>query len=269
MFRAFLIFIVFCLLLSELALAKNEYSNGVSAYIDGEFELAQTSWLRAAKDNNARAMFNLGLLHSEQKISNADSTKAERWFRLAGQNGYAPADYHFAKLMLQQGRPTAELKPYLRRAVENGSYPAGRLLAELDQGAFVAKSQSAAQAISSVTKAVAPVNSKTAATAAPSAGQYLTEDWIASRSSSAWTIQMLAFQEKDKVQKFIDQHKLHRDAAYFAERADRGMLYKLIYGAYETKQQADEARRKLSKDLREYGPWLRSVASVKEVIAKQ
>jgi TPR repeat protein len=271
LFRALLIVIVFCLFSSEPASANNEYSEGVSAYIDGKFELAQTLWLRAAKDNDPRAMFNLGLLHSEGKIMNGEPAKAERWFKLAGQNGYAPADYHFAKLMLEQGRSTAEIKPYLQRALKNGSYPAIGLMAELDQGVGVAKSQLQLGSASPATfvPAVANVSQKAGAVPTPIKGRYLTEDWIASRSSSEWTIQMLAFQEKDKIMAFIDQHELHRNAAYFAERADRGMLYKLIYGAYETKEQADVARRKLSKALREYGPWLRSVASVKEVIAKQ
>ena len=96
--------------------------------------------------------------------------------------------------------------------------------------------------------------------------KYLREDWISAQNSGGWTIQILAFNELDKVRSFIDQNQLHRSAAYFVERGDGAVLYKLIYGSYASKEQADAARAALKPALRQHGPWLRSIASVQAAI---
>ena len=88
---------VLMLCVSALCVAQNtnsssEYSAGMNAYINGQYEEARQYWLSAADSGDAKAMFNLGLLHERSQISNADNTQAEQWFEKAGNAGYTAAD---------------------------------------------------------------------------------------------------------------------------------------------------------------------------------
>ena len=234
------------------ASADSEYTQGMSAYIEQDYELAQSFWLQAAKNDNVRAMFNLGLLHQQNKLSNSDPEKARRWFRLAGQGGYAAADYHHAQWLLASGE-RSEAQALLQRAAKNGYSPA---IAQLGDAAPLAASKLDQQS---------PVKvNGTGQT--PMRLDYLAESWLLSKPASAWTIQLLAFAEEAKVRQFIDLHRLHDKAAYFAEGPSNDRLYKLVYGEFDSKEQAEQARGNLKQALREHGPWLRTMASIHSVI---
>ena len=95
------------------------------------------------------------------------------------------------------------------------------------------------------------------------------ESWLLGQSSDFWTIQMLAFSDESKVRGFIDQHSLHQNAAYFVESKDGASVYKLVYGAYISKERADRARSALSPALKKHGPWLRELNAVQTIIRQQ
>jgi hypothetical protein len=247
------------LAMSTRASANEDYSAGMSAYMEGDFERAQIFWVKAARDNSAKAMFNLGLLHDERKIQKADKIKADRWFKLAGLNGYGAADLYYAIRQAKSGESSDKLMELIDRAAQNGSFPAKKILLQTKAG----------NDISSILRSKYVISSAPNKVVSKDPSQYRNEFWIKSQASSAWTIQMLAFQDLDKVREFIDQHGLHDQAAYFSEKTSKGLLYKLVYGVYSGKQSADEARDAMSPALREHRPWLRSMASVKAVIGKQ
>lgn len=275
-----------CLSLANTAAAQTNldddprYSQGLAAYLEGDFRLAQSHWLQSAKQKNSKAMFNLGLLHETGKLGGVDQAKAQRWFNLAGQNGYGAADYHVARSLIARGE-RQQAQKYIRRAAENGYGPAREMLGLSPQikqknSNTVAENASNINSHSNsdvnvekseLSSAQAVISS---AMAAPrQASRYLTEDWILSKDSEYWTIQILAFKELQRVQSFIDDHKIASNAAYFVEKTREGTIFKLVYGVFPSKQEADDARAKLSSSLKQHGPWLRSVASVKAIIAKQ
>jgi septal ring-binding cell division protein DamX len=255
-----------CLLLtltSFTIFAADEYSAGLEAYIKGDYQSAQKSWLQAAKKSNVRAMFNLGLLHDQGKLSNSDPDKAARWFQLAGQEGYAPADFHYANRLIEQRGQQELIIGLLQRAAGNGYWPAQKKLKELGGSGTIAAA--AAAAADSPAPSV-PVGTE------PKSRQsvdYLSEAWIKDRSVRDWTIQILAFQDEAKVKEFIDTHRLHQRAAYFSEKNNGQTLFKLIYGAFANKDMAAKARAELTPALKEHGPWLRTIASVQKVIAQK
>lgn len=245
-----------------------DYSQGMAAYIKGDYPLAQTLWLSAAKSKHSRAMFNLGLLHQQKKLSNAENAKAERWFNLAGEGGYAAADFHHSNWLLERGGESRKALALLQRAANNGYLPARNKVAALQ------KSGKLGSIVATSSNTSADAASHTASHAANSANKtleptYLTEQWLEKRKSSAWTIQILAFDQLMKVEEFIDLHRLHDRAAYFSERTGDVLLYKLVYGEFANKQAAEAARGKLTPALQEHGPWLRTLASVQAVIKEQ
>jgi len=199
-------------------------------------------------------MFNLGLLHERKQIKEADQEKAQRWYRSAGQNGYAAADFHLARYLIDRNAPLSEVKLLLERSKQNGYSPATQELAEL-------REQGSEQLNQSVTDT--GENKKTT---------YQTESWLKQQRGESWTIQVLAFNDERKVQTFIDQYGLKRQAAYYAEKSNGAekpngeILFKLVYGVYDSKDKADFARQNLSSELMEHGPWLRTISSVQAAI---
>jgi len=236
-----------------------DYSDGLKAYLANDYESARTYWLKGAKSNDAKSMFNLGLLHEQRKIARADITKAEKWYRMAGKNGYGAADYHLANRLLTNGSGVhSEVKALLERASNNGYAPA-KVRLENISGRTVSAVISEPQASNA--------NGSSVNSGEVDAGQrYQTEGWINQKRRNHWTIQVLAFNNEQKVQAFIDDHGLSRQAAYFSEGSSDGILYKLVYGVYDSKDKADFARQNLSGDLKQHGPWLRTIASVQEAI---
>jgi septal ring-binding cell division protein DamX len=91
------------------------------------------------------------------------------------------------------------------------------------------------------------------------------ESWINNQRSHYWTVQLLAFTHESKVQEFIVEHGLQSKAAYFVEKKDDVVWYKLIYGSFDSKDKATFARQNLSTKLQEFGPWLRTIASVQAI----
>jgi len=233
--------------------ADQSYSDGVAAFIKSDYQRAQSSWLKSAKNGNAKSMFNLGLLHEQAKIANAQSSKAQEWYRLAGNAGYYAADYHLALLLLKKDRQSKQGKELLQRAADNGfALAVERVGTRVKAGADNGSS-------SKTVKKPTQQNIK-------ASSDYLTEPWIKSKRAKSWTIQMLAFNEEKNVKKFIDDHQLKTKAAYFKEKTKKGVFYKLVYGVYKTKVQADFARQNLPESLKKHGPWLRSIESVHKVI---
>jgi len=232
------------------------YSAGFQAYLDGDYQSAQSYWLQSAKSGNSKSMFNLGLLHEQKKIPNAEPNKAEEWYRLAGNAGYVAADYHLALNLLKQGNKEQATK-LMQRAADNDFVLAVQYLTGKPTSKVAATTASESSKGEPSSQKLS-VNSK-----------YLTEKWILDKRASYWTIQMLAFNEENRVKKFIDQHHLQAKAAYFRELANNEVFYKLVYGVYKSKVQADFARQNLPQALKQYGPWLRSIESVQTVIKAQ
>ena len=106
------------------ASAQSDYSAGIQAYLDGDFEQAQSYWLKSAKDKDAKSMFNLGLLHQRRQLSNADDGKSEKWFRLSARSGYAAASYHLAMWLSERGSSKIEINKLLLAADKAGFAPA-------------------------------------------------------------------------------------------------------------------------------------------------
>lgn len=220
-----------------------DYKQGLEFYIEGDYAKAYQHWLSAVEAKHPRAMFNLGLLHEQRRIPDASSDKADSWFDQASKHGYVAADYHLAMRWLAQGGRDEEANALIDKAANAGYAPAqqrltGRNYPKLDS-----------------TQKITP--------------KYLTESWIVARARSNWTIQLLAFKDRAKVESFIDQHDLRAKTAYFAELTEEGVLFKLIYGSYESKDKAEFARQNLPKSVAQNGPWLRPIESVQTVIRAQ
>jgi len=248
--------VVICASILIVAMPKlvsaNDYRDGLQAYINGEYVLAQQYWLKAADAKDAKSMFNLGLLHEQNRLQNAALDKALNWYRLAADNGYAPAGFHLAQRMLERGGSDDDAIALIRDAAGSGYAPALRYLnlgRPSDERRSVAKQK----------KAPLPRGNSSPET------EFQSENWINRQREKNWTIQLLAFKSKQQVLEFIEKHDLQKRAAYFSEANQGEVFFKLVYGSYNSKDKATFARQNLSSELQQHGPWLRTWASVQKV----
>jgi len=229
----------------------DDYQDGLIAYLDGNYSLAQKHWLSGAQKKDSKSMFNLGLLHEQDKVNGATIDKAMNWFSLAHDNGYPAAAYHMAQRMLDRGGSDDEAISLINSAAEQGYAPAQRYLG-VPMGAKNLASQ-ANQQVPEKQQDSAPADADDLA-------------WISRQPSDNWTIQLLAFTDKNKVDRFIEEHGLRTGAGYYTEKVNGEVFYKLVYGSFDSKDKADFARQNLSAGMAEHGPWLRQWASVQKAL---
>jgi hypothetical protein len=244
-----IIFVAYLAVSASRAVCASDYQDGLSAYIDGDFGLAHHHWLEAAHAKDAKSMFNLGLLHEQNKLVTSTSDDAVNWYRLAADNGYAPASYHLAQRMLERGGSDDEAIALIQHAADKGYAPARRHLG-LPVGPAVVGNSSVA--FESGVFEVSELG-------------YQTESWINRQKDTHWTIQLLAFTDREQVLTFIESHQLQRKTAYFSEVQNGEVFYKLIYGSFKSKDIASSARQSLSPALKQHGPWLRTWSSVQKI----
>ena len=241
-----------------------DYKKGFAAYTKNEYSQAQQHWLNGAKNKDARSMFNLGLLHEQNKISGASLDKAMNWFSLSMNNGYSAAGYHMAQRMLERGGSDEQAIALIQQAADQGYAPAMRHLGiELPSVTSVATLTS--------TQSTTSLKAQAAPSRQSNTGQLNSEqtssdvNWINKQLAENWTIQLLAFTQKEQVERFVIDHKLVGKAYFYTDSVNDNVFYKLLYGSYKSKIKAEFARQNLPKKLTQHGPWLRTMSSVHEV----
>ena len=245
----------------------NDYKAGLSAYIDGNYSKAQQHWLNAAKAKDAKSMFNLGLLHEQNKIADASAEKANSWFSLSMDNGYPAAGYHMAQRMLERGGSDEQAIALIQRAADQSYAPAmlhlGRDLpaVSLNKTAIPVPDTSAQVSLNNSKQSDVNVDQNPVL----ARQQDSNTAWINRQAEKNWTIQLLAFTQKDQVERFVIDNALAGKAYFYKHKVNGSVFYKLLYGSYKTKIKAEFARQNLPTSLTQHGPWLRTLASVHQV----
>ena len=107
----------------ERARTGAEFNAGVTAYEQGDYATALREWRPLAKQGNAGAQNNLGVMYSNGRGVPQDYAKAVEWYRKAAEQGYADAQYNLG-VMYDHGRGVpqddAEAVGWYRKAAEQG-----------------------------------------------------------------------------------------------------------------------------------------------------
>ena len=68
-----------------------EFQDGLQAYYRLDFRTALREWQPLAEEGNPEASYQLGILYYRGEGVVQDYAEAAKWFRLAAEQGYAPA----------------------------------------------------------------------------------------------------------------------------------------------------------------------------------
>lgn len=90
--------------------------------------------------------------------------------------------------------------------------------------------------------------------------------WLWSQDPRHFTLQLFGTYQRDSVKGFIEQHKLRGKVAAFKSQRNGRDWYVLVYGSYADRNAAKQAISRLPASLRKSAPWVRSFASIHEVL---
>jgi len=93
-----LLLVLGLLLGTPSAVKADRLDEGEAAYNAGNYQKALEIFKPLAKQGEARAQYDLGVLYDEGKGVPQDYTEAVRWFRLAAEQGNAKAQYNMADM---------------------------------------------------------------------------------------------------------------------------------------------------------------------------
>ncbi len=82
-----------------------------------------------------------------------------------------------------------------------------------------------------------------------------------------WTIQLGAFSERERLQRFAQAHDLWGLTAARV-RTDAGQFFVLLWGVYQTRDQAEEYARRLPASLQGVEPWIRRVGPLQDAMRR-
>lgn len=88
------------------------------------------------------------------------------------------------------------------------------------------------------------------------------EAWLRQQNPAHYTLQLVAGEHRETIEKFLSKHKLSGQLAFYQTTRNGKPWYGLVSGVYADKQQAIDARSRLPEPLRKTQPWIRPFADV-------
>lgn len=210
------------------------YARGLGA---GRDDRSARQWFeKAASQGHTEAQFALGVMYAYGQGVERDAAKAGQWFEQAAEHGMPEAQYNVAALAkAEQERSPQEARESRRKPPERRPTAAHETLANI-------RTQSAENGIKA-------------------------ESWILAREPSHFTVQLATTTGEGTVIAFIKSQTLDQDMAYFRVRAAHRTHYVIVYGVFETSQDARAALAQLPAQLLQAKPLVRSFQQVREMIA--
>ncbi|WP_455220340.1 AAA family ATPase [Kaarinaea lacus] len=94
-------------------------------------------------------------------------------------------------------------------------------------------------------------------------------NWVMQQNPQHFTLQLLTARQQATIERFINQHKLHRELlAYFYSSRNEKNWHNLIYGVYTNRASANTAIKQLPPELANVKPWIRQFRSIQSEVVQ-
>ncbi len=212
---------------------------------------AALRWVRqAAQEDLPQAQRDLGLLYMAGRHVKADPVEAAKWFHAAAEQGDEKAQFHLARLYetsRELGLNADKALKWYQRAASLGFQPASDRLVELQQKLGIAPGASEIPSSKTSVLPPRPKQSRPRRSALP---------------PGEFTIQLAHHKDEADALTAVRKHRLGHAAWVVETRTAKGRGWIVLYGAYATRDDADDAIEGLPKALREAGTWIRKVSKI-------
>lgn len=282
-------------LLAVTAFGASAIDEGRTAYASGDYKAAIGHWEALIKEGRPEGLYFLGVMYAEGKGVAQDHAKAFALYTEAAEKDVAAAQYNLANQYatgegVKQDFSKAEY--WWSKAAERGLMPAQENLGNMyfhgaagEKNAVLARkwlTLAAAQGSSNALETLAKLDAEEGKTAkppaatavaeagAPAASEALRrEAWVLAQPELHYTIQILAAGADAVARDFIQQHGLASRAAYIESAAQGAAVFRVLYGSYASREQADKALAALPRALTAASPWVRAFAEVHKLVERR
>jgi hypothetical protein len=214
-------------------------------------------WLKlSAAEEFPQAAADLGLAYMLGRGVAKDPKRALKWLLIAADQGTAVAQYHAGLLYEREravGLDRAKAMKWYERAAGIGYGPAKKKLASLE-----AQDRSDPGTSTSPSRATATARTPRSPVRSGSIGRA-----VYALPPGNFTIQLASLRARSSAQEAIRRLKLGRSARVIGVVVKGNTGYVILYGAYNTRKDAERAVAELPAALRKDKPWVRRVSDLK------
>lgn len=202
--------------------------------VDADYKEAARWWVKAAEQKNVQAVFNLATLYTKGMGVKRDDELARGLYQIAADLGDARA----AKIIADLG----EVQP-----VEIIADPE-----DAQVGKTIASRQTQPEIQSDA--------------AAPTGEEIKSQEWILAQPDQNYAVQVFAYTSEARALQNIRRNHLQDDVALFGVNISGRGWYKVLYGSFDRRGDAINARSKMRRLFPQEAPWLRRMSDVKREI---
>lgn len=258
-------------------LADSQFNLGLMYYrglgVALDYPKAAALFHQAAEQDHAQAQYSLAVMQAFGQGMDQDYAKALQWFQKAAAQGIAQAQFNLG--VFYENGYSVEKNPGLarqwyQRAADQGLEAARKKLVDLDAQTTTQPLEHAiahpAPGGLPATGAETPAAATPAPTAPAPAATYKREDWIWQQRPNTYTLQLVSLPSEPEALAFLKQHELASKAAYIKVVIEGATRYNVIYGVFNTYDQARQALKTLPQDLQKEKPWVRNFGLLQKML---
>lgn len=212
----------------------------------------------AAERGYVIAQYNLGNHYINGQGLKQDAARAAYWWRLAAGQGMPQAQYNLGNLYFYGqgvGQDRDQASFWYRQAAEAGSLRARQALAVLEDLETTGGSASKS-----------PVTTENKKQTYDFSRLALGVDWVRAQSADDFCLQLFASEHPEAIERFLTGHRFQRQVAVFPFSRDGSLWYAIVYGRFDTRQQASQSVNELPPEARGSKPWIRDFGHIQSLL---
>lgn len=246
---------------SEHSIAQNNlgvlYENGWG--VSKNHQQAAHWYRQAAESGYAYAQYNLGMLYINGKGVKQDETEARYWLQIATLQGIEQARDEL-RTMLEKAHKKQQISREQAKTARKKTKTPRTTTSKIDQPVLE-------RWFSEASAVVQPQESQEGQkkTNSHSAKVY-NDEWVKEQKDALFTLQLASSDNLPWIISMIRAYPLVKEVAHFKESNSSQTSYNLIYGLFNTKEDARAAVNELPKALKEHKPRVRKLKDIKKAI---
>lgn len=92
------------------------------------------------------------------------------------------------------------------------------------------------------------------------------EEWVKTQKPNYYTLQLASSTNEKLIEKYYLENNLQGRAGYYKNRRQGEDWYALVYGAYPSVSDANDAVASLPENLRKWSPWVRKIKVIQRLM---
>jgi len=92
--------------------------------------------------------------------------------------------------------------------------------------------------------------------------------WILDQPENHFALHLMSVRSRDNLLAYIRDHQLQQQAAYYRATRSSGTWYVLLYGSYSSRQQVQQGRTEVEKDLKIKDSYIRDYRQIQQDVRK-